>query len=47
MKSHAEGVKAELLKKTTFIVGPTGAGKSTLMTDFVKVDNLVISQNVN
>jgi putative ribosome biogenesis GTPase RsgA len=47
MKSESEGVQVGLLKKYTFIVGPTGAGKSTLMCDFVKPNNLVISENIN
>ncbi len=47
MKSKTDLVKNQLLKKVTFILGPTGAGKSTLMCDFYKEKNLAYTLDAN
>ena len=43
MENTSKEVKAKIRSQATFICGPTGAGKSVIMNDFVKENNLIVT----
>ena len=43
MQKTSGAVNPKLLKQVTFMLGPTGAGKSVIMNDFVKENNLIVT----